>query len=133
MIAGYIYYLPKGTPASALAYWKAEKGKVPIQNDCFSICATTKKPVLSHLFLNYLLDNGVAYSNFVDFNGYQPPLEEIDPDTLVKDGVVPENLENSVLTKDDFGPDSLQEMTLTANGQQLWEDGYSDFLAGGGS
>ena len=107
MIAGYIYYLPKGTPATALAYWKADKGKVPVQNDCFSICATTKKPVLSHLFLNYLLDNGVAYSNFVNFNGYQPPLNEIDPESLVKDGVVPENLANSVLTKDDFGPDSL--------------------------
>ena len=106
---------------------------MPIQNDCFSICSTTKKPVLSHLFLNYLLDNGVAYSNFVNFNGYQPPLNEIDPESLVKDGVVPENLANSVLTNDDFGPDSLQEMTLTAKGQQLWEDGYSDFLAGGGS
>ena len=106
MIAGYIYYLPKGTPATALAYWKADKGKVPVQNDCFSICSTTKKPVLSHLFLNYLLDNGVAYSNFVNFNGYQPPLNEIDPESLVKDGVVPENLANSVLTKDDFGPDS---------------------------
>lgn len=131
MIAGYIYYLPKGTPGSVLSYWKAEKGKVPIQNDCFSICTTTKKPVLAHLFLNYLLDNGVSYSNFVNFNGYQPPLNEIDPASLVKDGVVPENLTNSVLTNDDFGPDSLQEMTLTARGQQLWENGYSDFLAGG--
>jgi spermidine/putrescine transport system substrate-binding protein len=133
MIAGYIYYLPKGTPGSVLSYWKADKGKVPIQNDCFSICATTKKPVLSHLFLNYLLDNGVAYSNFVNFNGYQPPLNEIDPATLVDKGVVPENLANSVLSNDDFGPTSLQEMTLTAEGQQLWEDGYSDFLAGGSS
>jgi spermidine/putrescine transport system substrate-binding protein len=133
MIAGYIYYLPKGTPGSVLSYWKAEKGKVPIQNDCFCVAATTKKPVLSHLFLNYLLDNGVAYSNFVDFNGYQPPLNEIEPESLVKDGVVPENLANSVLTNDDFGPDSLQYMTLTAKGQQLWEDGYSDFLAGGSS
>src|SRR3954449_2933180 len=133
MIAGYVYYLPKGTPASALAYWKAEKGKVPIQNDCFSICATTKKPVLSHLFLNYLLDNGVAYENFVAFNGYQPPLNEIDPDTLVQKGVLPENLADSVLTNDDLGPDSLQYGTLTSKGQQLWEDGYSNFLAGGGS
>jgi spermidine/putrescine transport system substrate-binding protein len=130
MIAAYIYYLPKGTPASALGYWKADKGKVPIQNDCFSICKTTKKPVLSHLFLNFLLDNGVAYSNFVDFNGYQPPLNEIDPSTLVSKGIVPENLTNSVLTNDDFGPDSLQEMTLTTRGQQLWEDGYSEFQAG---
>jgi spermidine/putrescine transport system substrate-binding protein len=71
-------------------------------SDCFAICSTTKKPVLSHLFLNYLLDNGVAYSNFVNFNGYQPPLNEIDPSSLVKDGVVPENLENSVLTNADL-------------------------------
>jgi spermidine/putrescine transport system substrate-binding protein len=133
MIAGYIYYLPKGTPASALAFWKAPHGKVPVQNDCFAICSTTKKPVLSHLFLNYLLDNGVAYENFVDFNGYQPPLNEIDPSTLVQKGVVPENLENSVLTNDDLGPDSLQYGTLTSQGQRLWEDGYSNFLAGGGS
>jgi spermidine/putrescine transport system substrate-binding protein len=133
MIAAYIYYLPKGTPASVLSYWKADKGNVPIQNDCFSICSTTKKPVLAHLFLDFLLDNGVAYSNFVDFNGYQPPLNEIDPASLVSDGVVPRHLENSVLSNEDFGPDSLQEMTLTATGQRLWEDGYSDFLAGGGS
>jgi spermidine/putrescine transport system substrate-binding protein len=133
MIAGYIYYLPKGTPASALAFWKAPLGKAPVQNDCFAICSTTKKPVLSHLFLNYLLDNGVAYKNFVDFNGYQPPLNEIDPSALVQKGVVPKNLENSVLTNDDLGPDSLQYGTLTSKGQQLWEDGYSNFLAGGGS
>ena len=131
MIAASIYYLPAGTPASVLSYWKAEKGKVPVQNDCFSICSTTKKPVLAHHFLNYMLDNGVSYENFVDFNGYQPPLNEIDPATLVTDGVVPENLANSVLTNDDFGPDSLQYMTLTQAGQKLWQDGYSDFQAGG--
>ena len=131
MIAGYIYYLPKGTPATALGFWKADKGKVPVQNDCWSICATTKKPVLSHLWLNYILDNGVSYSNFVDFNGYQPPINEIDPATLVADGVVPEHLANSVLTNDDLGSDSLQYGTLTSRGQQLWQDGYSDFTAGG--
>lgn len=132
MIAGYIYYLPKGTPETALGFWKADKGQVPVQNDCFSICSTTKKPVLSHLFLNYLLDNGVAYTNFVDFNGYQPPLNEIDPSTLVSEGIVPQHLENSVLTNDDLGPDSLQYGTLTLQGQRIWQDAYSDFLAGSG-
>jgi spermidine/putrescine transport system substrate-binding protein len=130
MIAGYIYYLPKGTPPTALGFWKADKGKVPVQNDCWSICATTDKPVLSHLWLNYILDNRVAYSNFVDFNGYQPPINEIDPATLVSDGVVPEHLSNSVLTNADLGPDSLQYGTLTSRGQQLWQDGYSSFTAG---
>jgi spermidine/putrescine transport system substrate-binding protein len=130
-IAAYIYYLPKDTPAKALSYWKAEKGKVPVQNDCWSICATTKKPVLSHLWLNYIIDNGIAYSNFVNFNGYQPPINEIDPESLVKKGIVPENLTTAVLTNDDLGPDSLQYGTLTARGQQLWQDGYSDFTAAG--
>jgi spermidine/putrescine transport system substrate-binding protein len=130
-IAAYIYYLPKDTPATALSFWKAEKGRVPVQNDCFSICSTTKKPVLAHLFLNFLLDNAVSYSNFVDFNGYQPPINEIDPESLVKKGIVPENLTTAVLTNDDLGPDSLQYGTLTARGQQLWQDGYSDFTAAG--
>jgi spermidine/putrescine transport system substrate-binding protein len=129
-ISGYIYYLPKGTPAKVLSYWKAPKGHVPVQNDCWSICATTKKPVLAHLWLNYIIDNGVAYSNFVNFNGYQPPLNEIDPSTLIKKGVIPENLHTAVLTNDDFGPTSLQESTLTDTGRVLWQNGYSDFLAG---
>ena len=129
-ISGYIYYLPKGTPASVLSFWKAPKGHVPVQNDCWSICATTKKPVLSHLWLNYIIDNSVAYSNFVNFNGYQPPLNEIDPDSLIKKGIVPENLRTAILTNDDFGPTSLQESTLTSDGRVLWQNGYSDFLAG---
>ena len=28
-ISGYIYYLPKSTPAKVLSYWKAPKGHVP--------------------------------------------------------------------------------------------------------
>ena len=35
--------------------------------------------MLAHLWLNFLLDEQNAYSNFVNFNGYQPPLNEIDP------------------------------------------------------
>jgi spermidine/putrescine transport system substrate-binding protein len=143
-IAGYIYYLPKSTPSSTLQYWKAPKGHVPVQNDCFSICATTKKPVLAHLFLNWMLDNGIAFSNFINFNGYQPPLNEIEPTGLLDqlrkvrnaswgttDTAPPENLSTAILTNDDFGPDSLQEMTLSAAGNVLWQNGYSDFQTGG--
>jgi spermidine/putrescine-binding protein len=86
--------------------------------------------VLAHLFINYMLDNGIAYSNFINFNGYQPPLNEINPDELISKQLIPENLRNSVLTEADLGPDSLQEMTLTTKGQQLWQNGYSQFLTG---
>ena len=129
-LSGYFYYLPKGTSAKVMSYWKAPNGKVPVQNDCWSICNTTKKPVLSHLWLNYMLDNGVAYKNFVDFNGYQPPLDEIQPETLISKGVIPETLANSVLTERDFGGKALVEGPLTTAGQSLWQDGYATFQSG---
>jgi len=77
-----------------------------------------------------MLDNGVGYKNMVDFNGYQPPFNEIQPDTLVSKGVIPENLSSCVLTENDFGPKALQEMTLTTAGQSLWQDGYATFQSG---
>jgi spermidine/putrescine transport system substrate-binding protein len=130
-LAAYIFYLPKGTPSTVMSYWKAPKGHVPVQNDCWSICSTTKKPVLAHLWLNFINDNGIAKQNFLDFNGYQPPLEELDPATLISDGTFPEGAKPAILTKDDFGPASIQEMTLTNAGQALWQNGYSKFSAGG--
>ncbi|MDT5011094.1 MAG: spermidine/putrescine transport system substrate-binding protein [Gaiellales bacterium] len=130
MLAGVFYYLQKPSDANLLRFYNPPVGKGPIQNDMWCVCATTKKPVLAHLFLNYMLDNGVAYSNFVNFNGYQPPLNEIDPDQMVAKGLIPETLANSVLTADDLGPNSIQEMTLTNTGQALWQNGYADFQSG---
>src|SRR3954463_9861452 len=130
MMAGYFYYPPKPSVGKLRRFWNPGRGKGPIQNDMWSFFSTTQKPVLAHLFLNYMLENDVAYSNFVDFNGYHPPLNEIDPQQLVTKGLIPETLANSVLTEEDLGPDSLQEMTLTTQGQALWQNGYSEFLAG---
>ncbi|MDX6593185.1 MAG: spermidine/putrescine transport system substrate-binding protein [Gaiellales bacterium] len=130
MLAGFFYYLPKPSDGEALRFWNPGRGNGPIQNDMWSIPHTSKKPVLAHLFMNHMLDNGVAYSNFVDFNGYQPPLNEIDPQDMIAKKLIPETLGNSVLVADDLGADSLQEMTLTARGQQLWQDGYSSFISG---
>ncbi len=130
IMSAYFYYLPKGTPESVMSFWRPPKGKGPVQNDCFSICNTTTKPVLAHLFLNFLLDNHWGYKNFVDFNGYQPPLNEIDPADLVKKAVITPSMQSAVLTEADLGPTSLQECTLTLNGQQMWQNAYSDFTAG---
>jgi spermidine/putrescine transport system substrate-binding protein len=86
--------------------------------------------VLAHLFLNFILDNGIAYKNFTEFNGYQPPLNEIQPDALITKGLLPETLSTAVVTPQDTGSQSLQEMTLTEQGSALWQNGYSTFLAG---
>lgn len=129
-LASVFYDLQTPSEAKVLRFWWPGKGKGPTANDTFFICSTTKKPVLSHLFLNYLLDNGVSYSNFVDFNGYQPPLTEIQPQDLVKKGLVPETLANTILTADDIGPTSIQECALTNAGQALWQNGFSQFGSG---
>jgi spermidine/putrescine-binding protein len=129
-LASVFYGLKTPSEANLLRFWWPGKGKGTTANDTFAVCASTSKPVLSHLFLNYLLDNGVAYSNFVDFNGYQPPLNEIHPETLVKKGLIPETLSNTVLTADDIGPTSIQECPLTVPGQALWQNGFSTFQTG---
>ena len=144
LLAGFIYYLPAKYPPSVLAYWKADTGKVPVQNDMFCICSTTKKPVLSHLFLNFLIDNGVATDNFIQFNGYQPPINELDPATITQKLVDYrnaswgtkltiddcQNLNTAILTHADFSPKAIEELALTAQGNALWINAYSSFYGG---
>jgi spermidine/putrescine transport system substrate-binding protein len=130
MLAGYLYYLPNKQTGKLLRFWNPGYGNGPIGNDMWCICSTTKKPVLAHLFLNYMLDNGVGYKNFVDFNGYQPPFNEIQPESLIKKGLIPETLASSVLTERDFGRKALVEAGLTNAGESLWQNGYATFTSG---
>jgi len=131
LLGAYLAFRPEGDDGSNLRFWSAPKGKGPIQNDCWAICTTSTKPVLAHLFLNYMLARDVAYNNFVNFTGYQPPQVSITPDSMVSSGVIPPNLSNTIFTSDDSGPGSIQLMALTVDGQKRWQDGYSRFVAGG--
>ena len=49
-----------------------------VQNDFLCIGRAAKSPVLAHQFLNFVLDEKNAYSNFVNFTGYTPPQNAID-------------------------------------------------------
>jgi spermidine/putrescine transport system substrate-binding protein len=130
IINAYLYYMPKSLPASALGYWSDGIGKAPVQNDCWAIPTHSKKPVLAHLFMNYILDNTVSYENFAKFNGYQPPLTSISADEIIQRGVIPESLRPAIVDRSAFGKDSLREMTLSNRGQALWQNGYSQFTSG---
>ena len=127
LLAAFFTYLPPGDDGSHLQYWAPATSKGPSQNDCWVILSTTTKPVLAHLWLNYLLDADVAYGNFVKFTGYQPPQNSITPDALIANKVIPENLRTTIMTADAIGPHSLQETTLTSNGQKLWQAAYARF------
>jgi len=130
LLGAYFNYLPSGDDGSSLRFWSPVKGKGPVQNDCWAILRATKKPVLAHLWLNYLLDKDVAYSNFTGFTGYQPPQVSITADSLIQAKVLPENLRSAIFDSDHFGEGSLQEMTLTPKGQALWQKAYARFNSG---
>jgi spermidine/putrescine transport system substrate-binding protein len=122
LLGAFFNYLPAGDDGSSLRFWS--------QNDCWAILRATKKPVLAHLWLNYLLDKDVAYSNFTGFTGYQPPQVSITADSLIQAKVLPENLRSAIFDSDHFGEGSLQEMTLTPKGQALWQKAYARFNSG---
>jgi spermidine/putrescine transport system substrate-binding protein len=124
-------FMPKGGDPTTLQYWCAPPGKGPIQNDAWAVCASATKPVLAHLWLNFLLDEDNAYHNFVDFNGYQPPIKSITPESLIADKRIPENLRTAIMRPEDLGPDSLQEAALTNEGLKLWQTAYARFNGGG--
>jgi spermidine/putrescine transport system substrate-binding protein len=122
------YYLAEDVGAEVLGYWFPTDRKGPVGTDTIAIPASAEKPVLAHLFLNYLLDNDVAMENF-GYTGYQPALSVATPELLVADGYVPEHLTSAVVTPEHYR-DGLQELQLSADGEALWLDEWAKFRAG---
>jgi len=130
MLSGVFAYMPEGGDPTQLQYWAPPPGKGPIQNDMWAVCTGARKPVLGHLWLNFLLDEDNAYHNFVDFNGYQPPQNAITPESLVASKLIPDNLRTAIMTPAQLGPDSLQEAALTNDGLKLWQTAFARFTGG---
>ena len=116
------------TPPTVLSYWFQPTGG-PIFNDCICVAANAEKPVLAHRFLNFMLDNDVAYENFVDYVGYQPPITAIDADKLFNDEVLPPNLRNTVVNHEEYANGNAY-LTLSAEGQRLWDRSWATFRNG---
>lgn len=130
ILTGAMWYLPKGQSADDLQYWTAPKGHAPIQNDCWAVPAASSKPVLAHLWMNFILEEKNAYSNFINYTGYQPPINSIDAQRLISEGTIPKHLASAVMSPDDFGPGSIQYMTLTPKGQRIWQNAFARFISG---
>jgi spermidine/putrescine transport system substrate-binding protein len=128
LISAVISYLPTGTPPSVLSYWYEQAGG-PVFNDCICVGADAAKPIMAHRFLNYLLDNQVAYTNFVGYVGYQPPITAIDAQSLFAKGILPKSLANTVVTHEDYANGNAY-LTLSSKGQQLWDSNWAAFRNG---
>jgi spermidine/putrescine transport system substrate-binding protein len=102
-VAFYASYLPKGLPITSFSYLWPPQGaaKKPglLQNDVFAIPKGASSPVLAHRLIDMLLEPTYALQNY-GYEGYQPPLKFIEPDTIVAKGIVPPSLKNIIITED---------------------------------
>lgn len=128
LLGGAFYYMPEGVPPSVLSYWAPEANGV-IQNDFFCIGRTAKNPRLAHRFIDYFLDEDVAYRNFVNFVGYTPPQQAIDAEALIARGLIPPSLTSAVVRAEQFAFNQ-QLLQLTVQGERFWDQAWSKFKAG---
>ncbi|HEY7196699.1 MAG TPA: spermidine/putrescine ABC transporter substrate-binding protein [Gaiellaceae bacterium] len=128
VVGAVLYYLPSNVPADALSYWGPDKNGV-VQNDFLFIGRTSQKPALAHAFINFLLDEKNAYDNFVNFNGYIPPQQNIDSDALISQKVIPKTLADAVVRPDQFAFNQ-ELLALSVDGERAWDDAWSKFKAG---
>jgi spermidine/putrescine transport system substrate-binding protein len=129
----YQYYLKgSGTTIDQYSYvWPPKdsgSGDGIITNDMFAIPKNAPNPVLAHKMIDFMLDNEHGYTNY-SYEGYQPPLNDVTPEKILADGLVPENLANILLTTDDFALGTAQlELPPAAN--QQWQQIYTEVTGG---
>ncbi|MGA9160225.1 MAG: spermidine/putrescine ABC transporter substrate-binding protein [Actinomycetota bacterium] len=130
----YQYYLPKGQQITQYSYAWPAKTHPDLQgiltNDVFAIPKGAKNPVLAHSMINFLLDPEHAITNY-SYEGFQPPIVQFDNEKAVSDGIVPENLSNTLLIEDDFKlTNAVRELELSPAANQLWQQIYQEVTGG---
>jgi spermidine/putrescine transport system substrate-binding protein len=128
-IVGAQWYLANGATVDDLGYWRPDMSQDMIGNDLLAIPTAAKNPRLAHEFINFFLDDKIGTDNFVNWNGYQPPFNSIDPETLIDKGIVPKTLTQAVVTEDMF-KQGLTPYELPPECDQMWLDAWTEITAG---
>ncbi len=128
----YQYYLPNDLTIDQFSYvWppKASGAQAGIiTNDMFAIPKGAQSPVLAHAMIDWLSDPANAQLNY-SYEGFQPPINDVTPDSILSEGLVPENLANVLITEDDFAL-GVQELELAPATNQLWQQIYTEVTGG---
>jgi len=122
------YYMPKGQSADVMRYWFPPDGKGPVNSDLLVLLRSGRNPVLGHLFLNHLLDYDVAVEN-MSWNGYQPPQNKLDPNQLVDQELLPENLQTATVLPAYF-ESGFRYLELPGEVDDRWHAVWQEFKAG---
>lgn len=133
-VSYYQYYLPKGEQITQYSYvWPAATNadlQGILTNDVFAIPKGAKNPVLAHTLIDFMLDPEHAITNY-SYEGFQPPIVQFHNQQAVADGIVPENLANTLLTPEDFDrPNAVRELELSPTANQLWQQIYQEVTGG---
>ena len=115
-------YMPKGIPVETVGYWFPSDGRGPVANDTNTVLASATNPVLAHLFLNYLEDLPNVLEN-ISFNGYMQPLNEVTPERLIKEKILPPSLSSTVVLPSYFRR-GLGELQLPVDADALWQQAW---------
>jgi spermidine/putrescine transport system substrate-binding protein len=122
-------YLPEGGTAEVLRYWFPADGRGLVDNDLMVILRGGKNPVLSHLFINHMLETESAKQNFKQI-GYQPPQVSMSPDSLVADGFVAENIKSAIV-RPEYYDVGYRILELEPDNDAAWHNGGRAVKAGG--
>jgi spermidine/putrescine transport system substrate-binding protein len=115
-------YMPKGVPVEVVGYWFPADGKGPVGNDLITVLNGASNPVLAHEFLNYMLDLPNVLTN-ISFNGYMQPLNEVTPQRLVKEKLLPPSLITTAVLPSFFRR-GVSELQLPIATNALWEQAW---------
>ena len=121
-------YLPKGTSINTIGYWFPANRQGPVANDLMVNLPSGANPVLSHLFIDYMLDVGNALENY-SYVGYMQPLTEVTPAKLVAEKLLPPQLASTVVLPSYFR-DGIFELELAPEVDAVWESTWNTFSKG---
>ena len=94
-----------------------------VDNDLMVVLKGGKNPVLAHLFINHMLDPKWRMQNFSAI-GYQPPQNSINPDSLVAEEFIPENLRTAIV-KPEYFDAGYRLLELDAANEAAWHEGLA--------
>jgi|SRR5579884_1337891 len=121
-------YLPKGTSVDVIGYWFPTDHRGPVNNDLIVNLKSGSNPVLSHLFINYLLDTNNAIENY-SYYGYMSPLNGVTPQRLISEKLLPPQLSSTVVLPSYFRQ-GLYELQLPPAANAQWESTWNTFSKG---
>jgi spermidine/putrescine transport system substrate-binding protein len=130
------YYWPGGVDLGTTRYlWPAKSdGSTThgaISSDAMTVLRGSERPVLAHMFLDFLLDEANALKNF-EYVGYQPPQNGLSADYLVSEEWLLPHLAPALVTPEDFELNTAWvQGPLDAAAEALWVEQWNRANAGG--